>query len=133
MKGWQILLTGVLPFLVSNICFYVISFMLYGNTWHEEKSLFYWSLFFYLIPAYCLVILPWYCVQYLMLHHYNKHAFYYGTLAISIIQPIVVAMLLKVRIGSTEFFSMISPILITGIVTAMICMMFFYKKETPIT
>ena len=129
MKSWQIILTGLLPYFVSFFSFFAIAHVKYGISWNGDAFFFSWSVLFFAIIPYCFFILPWYYVQYIMLHHYNKRAFYYGTLAICMLQPIIFSIFLKVRIGSPEFFERVSPILIIGIFTSMICIRIFYQPD----
>ena len=67
-----------------------------------------------------------------MIHHYNKRAFYFGTFGICILQPVVIAILIKLPIGSAEFFGVFSPILIMGILTSMFCIQCFYKRSNQV-
>lgn len=129
MKSWQVILTGLLPYFISYFSLFGFVNVKYGISWNGDALFFSWPVLFFVIIPYSFIILPWYYVQYIMLHHYNKRTFYYGTLVICIFQPIIVSIFLKVRIGSPEFFLVVSPILIVGIFTSMICIRIFYQPD----
>ena len=132
MKGWQIILTGLLPYVLCFFMINIITFIIYDVPLNWGRITFNWSMYLLGLIPYFFIILPWSFVQYLMLHHYNKRAFYYGTLGICLLQPILVAILIKLPIGSTEFFVILSPILIVGILTSMFCIQFFYKRPIQV-
>jgi hypothetical protein len=93
-----------------------------------RDRMFYGGLIFVFV-SYVILLVPWYIVLYIIRSHYHVRAFLKMGLLFSIVQPIIISIFLKVRIGSEEFLYPILPLLALGIVISMICIALFYREK----
>ena len=126
MKSWQIILTGLLPYVMAVIAFiafslpYVNQMITFGTAA---------AITFYVLPIYFFVVIPWYYVLYFMRKNYSKRALYLTSFIFCILQPIVFGYLMKAPVGSAYFLFFVSPPFIVGIMVSTLCISMFYKED----
>lgn len=126
MKLWQMVITIIMPFVVMLL----VGLLAQGSLEdvNVRDRMFYGGLIFVFV-SYVILLLPWYIVLYIIRSHYHVRAFLKMGLLFSIVQPIIISIFLKVRIGSEEFLYPILPLLALGIVISMICIALFYREK----
>lgn len=126
MKLWQMVITIIMPFVVMLL----VGLLAQGSLEdvNVRDRMFYGGLIFVFV-SYVILLLPWYIVLYIIRSHYHVRAFLKMGLLFSIVQPIIISIFLKVRIGSEEFLYPIMPLLALGIVISMICIALFYREK----
>lgn len=126
MKLWQMVITIIMPFVVMLL----VGLLAQGSLEdvNVRDRMFYGGLIFVFV-SYVILLVPWYIVLYIIRSHYHVRAFLKMGLLFSIVQPIIISIFLKVRIGSEEFLYPILPLLALGIVISMICIALFYREK----
>ena len=126
MKLWQMVITIIMPFVVMLL----VGLLAQGSLEdvNVRDRMFYGGLIFVFV-SYVILLVPWYIVLYIIRSHYHVRAFLKIGLLFSIVQPIIISIFLKVRIGSEEFLYPILPLLALGIVISMICIALFYREK----
>ena len=126
MKLWQMVITIIMPFVVMLL----VGLLAQGSLEdvNVRDRMFYGGLIFVFV-SYVILLVPWYIVLYIIRSHYHVRAFLKMGLLFSIVQPIIISIFLKVRIGSDEFLYPILPLLALGIVISMICIALFYREK----
>ncbi|MGN7476234.1 ATPase [Solibacillus silvestris] len=127
MKSWQIIFSGFLPYVVAVFVFISYTFPYANESMTFGAAV---TVVLYVLPAYCFVIVPWYYLLYMVRKHFNKRAFFLASLLFCVVQPIIISIFLKVKIGGAEFWLFVSPPLIIGILIFTLCINRFFKANT---
>ena len=129
MKGWQIIVSGLLPYLIGMSALLVI---LKSN--HTDYFTLGTMLFIMLsaLPIYFFTVLPWYIPIYWALIYVGVKAFYGAGFVILVLQCIACSFVLGATLRDEQFWFFVMPVLGLAIVAFIICIKVFYKQRSEL-
>lgn len=129
MKGWQVIVSGFLPYVVGMSALLVI---LKSN--HSD----YFTLGTMLtsmlagVLIYFFTVLPWYLPIYWARRYMGVKTFYASGFVILLLQCIACSFILGATLTDAQFWLLVIPILGPAVVVFMICIKVFYKQRSEL-
>lgn len=129
MKGWQVIVSGFLPYVVGMSALLVI---LKSN--HSD----YFTLGTMLtsmlagVLIYFFTVLPWYIPIYWARRYMGVKTFYASGFVILLLQCVACSFILRATLTDAQFWLLVIPILGPAVVVFMICIKVFYKQRSEL-
>lgn len=129
MKGWQVIVSGFLPYVVGVSALLVI---LKSN--HPD----YFTLGTMLtsmltgVLIYFFTVLPWYIPIYWARRYMGVKTFYASGFVILLLQCIACSFVLRATLTDAQFWLLVIPVLGPAVVVFMICIKVFYKQRSEL-
>ena len=129
MKGWQIIVSGFLPYVVGMSGLLAI---LKSN--HPDYFTLGTMLYTMLggLPLYFFTVLPWYIPVYWARRSIGVKAFYGAGFVILLLQCVACSFILGATLGDAQLWLLVLPVLGPAISVFMICIKVFYKQRSEL-
>lgn len=129
MKGWQIIVSGLLPYLVGMSA--LLTILKSNHTDYFTLGVMLSSMLAGIL-IYCFTVLPWYIPIYWARHYVGVKTFYASGFVILLLQCVACSFILGATLRDAQFWLLVIPVLVPAVVVFMICIKVFYKQRSEL-
>ena len=129
VKGWQIIVSGFVPYLLG-----VIPLLEILKSNHRDYFTFGTMLTSVLagLLIYFFTVLPWYLPIYWARHYVGVKAFYAAGFGIFLLQCVACSFILGATLTDARLWLLVVPVLGPAVIGFMICIKVFYQKRSEL-